>query len=107
MKKVLIAVLAVFLVVSCGNRADRNASRIAKREARLAKETAFTLGVDPSAVQVSNVSGNAYGYRWRATTGGKNYNCSIMGGNFFTWGQTVAPPQCHFIGSAGKSKKKK
>ncbi|MFA9498858.1 hypothetical protein ACERCG_00070 [Mannheimia sp. E30BD] len=104
MKKFIITLLAVSVLAACGSKADRDSARIAKREARLAKETAFTLGVDANSVKISNVSGNMYGYRWQAQANGKTYNCSIVGGNFMTWGQTVTPPQCHPIAS-GETKK--
>ncbi len=63
MKKFLITLMAVVFVASCSSSGDRQQKRITKREARLAQEAAFTLGVEPSAVSISNVSGNAYGYR--------------------------------------------
>lgn len=110
MKKFLIALMAVVFVAGCSNSGDRQQKRIAKREARLAQEAAFTLGVDPSAVSISNVSGNAYGYRWQATTGGRSYNCSMMGGNFFSMGMSLGSAQYHAIAggaSATKSKKSK
>lgn len=107
MKKLLIALLSVAVLAGCGNKADRDAKRIAKREDRLRNETAMTLGVDASQVSISNVSGNMYGYRWFADVSGKRYTCQVLGGNFMSFGQTVAA-QCNpAVGNATPAKKKK
>lgn len=100
MKKVFMVLIAAALIAGCANRE----ARIDKRTKRLASETAFVMGVDPSAVQISNVSGNASGYRWRANVNGASYNCSMFGGNFLSWGAST-PPECFPVAGSGKTTK--
>lgn len=62
------------------------------------------MGVDESQVTVSNVSKNMYGMKYTANIGGQMYNCSIIGGNLFTFGQTPSAPECVQVSSKAPKK---
>lgn len=99
MKKLLIGVFtaaSILLITGCAN------------ENKLARATAFSMGLEPHQVQVSDISRDMSGTKYRAKINGSLYNCSVYGGTATSFG-AMTTPDCVKVGGGakqGKSNKK-
>lgn len=72
-------------------------------DSSIAKKTAFSMGLDQSQVQVSQVDIGFAETTYIAHINGAKHNCTALGGGFFAFGQ-VFSPNC--IRTGGGSAKK-
>lgn len=90
----LLGLASVLVLSGCAN------------ENKLSRATAFSMGVEPSQVQVSDISRDMSGVKYRANINGSMYNCSVYGGNAMSFG-SMTNPDCVKAGSGTSHATKK
>lgn len=96
MRKLFVGLFSLAAILVLGGCANEN---------KLARATAFSMGLEPHQVQVSDISRDMSGTKYRAKINGSLYNCSVYGGTATSFG-AMTTPDCIKVGGGTKAAKK-